>query len=411
MKVVNASLLLNQSGQTRSASTGTSAPSGTTDTGSGPAPVVSTAPAQTDMVSGELQAGKVVEPATVTLFPAESTPATESYADLSKRLNANPYVRYIEIERKDLNAGLSATLNHYNQLLDAQPGLREQLAQTAAGQSLLAALDSAAKGQLSTEDIIKLQTFIVSSGQDISHPHSASGIDGDYGPRTHAGLQQAFAQLLASPEQVIQSFDSNYAQAQQLAEAQRSDRRDMGYGFQPGITAYQEAPPASEAYAPPAATSPIGAEIVAQARRAKPEMRSILNQLQAKSGRPHYRCYQGVKMVLNRIDPPIKLTGGSAYQAADQLRKHYADRFSDIQTLDPRSSRTRAFLKNLPAGAIVVWGRNENAATRAANPHNGYSHGHISVALGGGMEFSDRDRAQITNHDGRYSSVTVFFPK
>ena len=68
-------------------------------------------------------------------------------------------------------------------------------------------------------------------------------------------------------------------------------------------------------------------------------------------------------------------------------------------------------LRNLPPGAVVVWGRNESASQRAANPNNGYSHGHISVAMGGGQEYSDRFRSQITNNDGRYSSVTVFYPK
>lgn len=346
---------------------------------------------------------------TDSVMPESLPPKTKvTYSDLSQKLKANPKVNYIEIDRKDLNQGLSEFLNQYKEALDAKPELREKLAQTPAGQNLLDALDAAAKGELGTDAIIKLQTFIVASGEDIHTSNSATGIDGDYGPRTHAGLQQAFAKLLDHPDQAIQSFDQNYAQAIQYANDQRTDRQDMGNNFIPGQTDYSE--PVTSDMTPIAPTG-TGADLVAAARQSQPHMARVLAQLQAADGRPHYRCYQGVKDALNRLQPPIDLTGGSAYMAADQLRSRYADRFSDIRSMDPNAASTKAFLRNLPPGAIVVWGRNDSASLRAANPNNGYSHGHISIALGGGKEYSDRYRSQITNNDHRYGSVTIFMPK
>ena len=346
-------------------------------------------------------------------FPESLPKATQvSYTDFSQKLNANPRVNYIEIDRKDLNKGLSAFLNHYQEALNANPELKAKLAQSEAGRNLLEALESASKGALGTDDIIKLQTFIVASGVDITHSNSVTGIDGDYGAKTHAGLQAAFASLLSTDGDSFNQFDSNYKRAYASAQNQRTDRQDMGNQFVPGQSIYSQTPTpgVSPAYDPPSSTD-TGAAIVDAARKTKPAMARILAQLQAKSGRRHYRCYQGVKKVLNELNPPISLSGGSAYQADAQLRSKYADRFSDIKTFDPNSPATKSMLRNLPPGAIVVWGRNESASKRASNPNNGYSHGHISVALGGGKEYSDRDRSQITNNDGRYGSVTVFIPK
>jgi hypothetical protein len=128
-----------------------------------------------------------------------------------------------------------------------------------------------------------------------------------------------------------------------------------------------------------------------------------------------YYCYRGVKDVLSRVNPPITLTGGSAYQAADQLRAKYSDRFQEVKLTVPPNQATRDYLKSLPAGAIVVWGHSNNPAKYEAGKAkgNGYAHGHISVAMGNGYEFSDRDRPQITapGDPERYGSLTVFLPK
>lgn len=100
--------------------------------------------------------------------------------------------------------------------------------------------------------------------------------------------------------------------------------------------------------------------------------------------RPGY-CYRGVKHHLRQIG--VNLTGGSAYQAADQLAN--SDRFREVQV-------SREQLRSLPAGAVVVWNRG-----------NGRRHGHISIAMGDGREASDRIRRQITNYP---NSFRVFIP-
>ena len=101
--------------------------------------------------------------------------------------------------------------------------------------------------------------------------------------------------------------------------------------------------------------------------------------------------------------------------AADQLRSRYSDRFEEVRLSVPPNQATRDYLKSLPAGAVVVWGASNNPAKRAEGMRqgNGYAHGHISVALGNGYEFSDRDRPQITGSSDpeRYGSLTVFLPR
>lgn len=103
--------------------------------------------------------------------------------------------------------------------------------------------------------------------------------------------------------------------------------------------------------------------------------------------RPGY-CYRGVKHHMRQIG--VNLTGGSAYQAAPQIAR--SGKFNEVRV-------SRAQLKDLPAGAVVVWGPNQAA---------GKPHGHISIALGNGREASDKHRNQITNKNATYR---VFIPK
>lgn len=362
------------------------------------------------------------------------TPLQESYADLSKRLNSNPQVNYIDIEKQDQNKGLSQFLNQFKEQLDNTPGLREKLAQTKAGKELLEVLENAAKGALSSQDILKLQTFIVSAGEDISHPNSPNGIDGAFGPRTHQGLQNAFDKLLSKPDETIAQFETNFANAAQLAQERIADYENMGgnvpsggYGEEtspgPGGTrgvrpsSGQTAVPGDESSAggvsnpPPAdrTATGLGRQITEAVGKSRPVMADYLR----RNG--GYYCYRGVKDVLNRVNPPISLTGGSAYQAAAQLRANYSDRFQEVKLTVPPNQATRDYLKSLPAGAIVVWGHSNNPAKYETGlaKGNGYAHGHISVAMGNGYEFSDRDRPQITapGDPERYGSLTVFLPK
>ena len=98
------------------------------------------------------------------------------------------------------------------------------------------------------------------------------------------------------------------------------------------------------------------------------------------------RCYHFVKKSM--ASEGINLRGDKAYQAASQLAKHPG--FKEVKI--PRGELTE-----LPAGAVVVWNRNQR--------HNA---GHISVALGDGREVSDRIRPQSRNYKSQYR---VFVPQ
>lgn len=100
------------------------------------------------------------------------------------------------------------------------------------------------------------------------------------------------------------------------------------------------------------------------------------------------RCFAGVKAAIAEATG-LRLTGGSAYLAADQLAR--SGRFREVAT-------TRAELPGLPPGAVVVWDRG------AANPH-----GHVSIALGDGREASDHIQRQIVSLRGS-PSFRVFVP-
>ena len=86
----------------------------------------------------------------------------------------------------------------------------------------------------------------------------------------------------------------------------------------------------------------------------------------------------------------VSLHGASAYMAADQMAK--SDKYREVSGV--KSSQ----LKDLPAGAVVVW---------AQSP--GHPHGHISISLGDGREASDVIRKQATAVGT--GSFRVFVPK
>ena len=75
--------------------------------------------------------------------------------------------------------------------------------------------------------------------------------------------------------------------------------------------------------------------------------------------------------------------------AADQLARHPG--FKEIRV-------GASQLRDLPAGAVVVWGRT------GVSPH-----GHISIALGDGREASDHVDVQRTQLRG-HTNVRVFMP-
>ncbi len=96
------------------------------------------------------------------------------------------------------------------------------------------------------------------------------------------------------------------------------------------------------------------------------------------------KCYRGVKNSLKKFG--VNLEGGSAYQAASQLADN--DNFKEVKV-------DRDELKELPAGAVVVWDKSA-----------GKQHGHISIALGDGREASDHIQQQMTSRP----KYRVFLP-
>jgi hypothetical protein len=99
-------------------------------------------------------------------------------------------------------------------------------------------------------------------------------------------------------------------------------------------------------------------------------------------------CYASVA---DAVDAAVGrfLYGMSAYMAAGQLAKH--PRFEEVRVSGQQ-------LRELPAGAVVVWGKT------AASPD-----GHISVALGDGREASDHIDVQRLSLRGD-SQPRVFLP-
>lgn len=102
------------------------------------------------------------------------------------------------------------------------------------------------------------------------------------------------------------------------------------------------------------------------------------------------RCYAGVADALARVG--VTVTGLSAYMAADQLAA-MPDKFEEVQVSPDQ-------LKNLPRGAVVVWGKSGEKSP----------HGHISVALGDGREASDHISSQLTSLRGE-TNYRVFIPR
>lgn len=335
------------------------------------------------------------------IFETQVSPVPrETYINLRIRLNANPNVNYLELDRSDLNQGLSQHIAQFSQLLEANPELRERLSQSPIGQQLLNALDNASSGFLNTEDILNIQTFIVASGFDISHENSATGIDGDYGPRTHRGLQQAFEQLLTQPDTTFNQLEQLTIQTTEYANQRRRAYEDSGDAYVHGQSRVTHAPVSFDRTHQ---TGELGSTIATAARRNAHRMGSV------------GWCMKGVRLSLDSVSDQtgIRLrnsdgsTIGSAYRAADAIRRDYGDRFTEV-SFDANDPQSMAQLRNLPQGAIVVWDRNPNPATHGRG--GGWKHGHISIALGGGMEASDHIQQQITNRNGKYGGVSVFIP-
>lgn len=106
------------------------------------------------------------------------------------------------------------------------------------------------------------------------------------------------------------------------------------------------------------------------------------------NARPNGWCYRGVSDAMQEAFG-FCYRGASAYMAADKLAAH-PEQFTEYKGL------SAADLKNLPAGAIVVWDKGA-----------GHPHGHISIATGDGQEISDGRQRQTTRYG---TSFRVFMP-
>lgn len=106
-------------------------------------------------------------------------------------------------------------------------------------------------------------------------------------------------------------------------------------------------------------------------------------------------CYAGVATALGRVG--ISIGGPSAFCAVDELDSKYPDRFTKFTSADISKDQ----LRNLPAGAIVVYG--------SGSGYNGGYHGHIYVSQGNGQETSDH----VANvyPEGYGNEYYVYFPK
>ncbi len=333
---------------------------------------------------------------TSTVGATSSTGApTEDFASLGSRIQANQNVGFLELERGNVNQGLSAYLGQFKQALDANPGMAQELGKTEAGRGLLSALENASKGQIGTDDVLNIQKFIVASGVDIGSPDNPSGIDGQYGPKTHAGLQAAFEQFKSDPTLSSAALSTGYQRAQDGVRSLEASRDGGIDRYVPGKSEPLSA--STGTIARPPATA-LGSRMVDSARAAAGELNSV------------GYCMRGVRTAFAKAGIPLTMPGGgnipSAYMAADQLATRYRDQFTE------KVPASREDLRNLPAGAVVVWDRNPDPAKRAANPNNGFSHGHIEIADGRGGAISDHvQRSGVTmNNNGRYGGFRIFLP-
>lgn len=350
-----------------------------------------------DPVSSPFQASA----ATAVRAPGQQTPPNvrASYNELAVYAKANQNLNYFEIERGNVNRNLSRFLQQYQDQLSQNPELRNKLAQSEVGQQLLATLDRLSQnGKIGTQDVLNLQQFIVASGINIGTDASPHGIDGLYGPKTHAGLQQAFDALLANPDTAIAGLEAGLERATTGMETLRRAQNGEIDLYDPtrseGLPDSDEVNPTG----PPPDTTDLGRRIWESAQQT------------ARQRSPRGLCMQGVRQTLDRIGINIRDQNGnnlrSAYMAADALATRYQDQFTEMHPV------SRSQLRSLPPGAIVVWDRNPDPSRRAANPSNGYSHGHIEIIGPNGQAVSDgRQPWGITmNNNGRYGGFRVFLP-
>jgi len=322
-----------------------------------------------------------------------------SFAELARRLDNDANLDYLNLARPSVQAGLSDYLSSAQTPLRNRPDILESLQAQPLGARFLEALDNALTGQLNSEDIMYIQAFVHAVGISIQHDYDSDGIDGVYGKQTHEGLHQAIYKLAFEPDQTLAKLSTGQSRAESYVSDVQWNRAQQGaadsqypflegpaphYPGQPVRTA-QNGKPVSQKN--PAQT--ISYTSAAAQQRGQRSAQRALNIARKMGGsRSTGKCYNAVKQALS---DHIRLTGVPAHGAAGQLARSSA--YREVTGLSP------AQLRNLPAGAVVVWGKT------GASPY-----GHISVALGNGREASDYTGPQMTSLRG-HTNFRVFMPK
>ncbi|MDP2344364.1 MAG: peptidoglycan-binding domain-containing protein [Deltaproteobacteria bacterium] len=202
------------------------------------------------------------------------------------------------------------------------------------------------------ESVVDLQRRLNSMGANLE-------VDGKFGPRTEAALK-AFQQSNGIQQTGVLGRQTFAALENPQA------RRIAAEGTRPGRTTTTTGPQVTTP-AGDLTGSAFGQQVAAAAERSARSLNSV------------GACALGVNNALISVGVPGR---GHAYQKAEQLARSPRFREMNVSAGD---------LRNLPPGAVVVWGRS------AAKPY-----GHVSVALGGGREASDHVQNQITG--GRYGT-------
>jgi len=106
-----------------------------------------------------------------------------------------------------------ASLKRVEQILAQAPELAQRLEQKPGGKAVVALLKQAAVRSLSKTEVTQLQQFLVKEmGQSIGYRGHTTGIDGQYGPRTHRALVAA---LTAEPASAAKPAPTSQAPATQ----------------------------------------------------------------------------------------------------------------------------------------------------------------------------------------------------
>ena len=106
-----------------------------------------------------------------------------------------------------------------------------------------------------------------------------------------------------------------------------------------------------------------------------------------KSGTTDYKCALGVRKMFHGAGIAPDTAMGNAYRYSSHLAAAGAEQVMAFQHSDLSNEEIKKKILNLPPGYIVTW----NPTNREKDPH-----GHVSLTIGEGHEYSDR-KASLAN--------------